>query len=177
MGNVYIFRGKAATGKTTLANMLAKKLSIPVFCKDDIVDALKITEGFEWNTDNRVMRNAMCYNILQKMMQTNIDLGIDFVMDIALGDRTGAEEFLNRLDFKNSRVLKFFIDCSDDNEWKRRHEERIKNPLPHQSFKSFKHVVEHYEKFDLKPFDDEYLIDTSSTIEKCIGDIHKIIDK
>lgn len=52
MGTVYIFRGKAATGKSTLANMLARKLSIPVFCKDDIVDALRSSKNIDEGSIN-----------------------------------------------------------------------------------------------------------------------------
>ncbi|GKX30520.1 hypothetical protein SH1V18_30000 [Vallitalea longa] len=171
MGTVYIFRGKAATGKSTLANMLAKKLSIPVFCKDDVVDALKSSK----NIDKASINNEVCYNILYKIIQTNLDLNTDFILDIALGDRNKAKWFFGRLNFKDNKVIKFFTDCSDEDEWKRRHEERIKNPLPHQSFKSIEHVIEHYKKLDVNPFDDEYIIDTSKSIEKSFIEINRII--
>ncbi len=69
MGTVYIFRGKAATGKTTLSNMLAEKLCIPVLRKDDIFDALKISANFDSS-----FVNAACYNILYAMMQINLHL-------------------------------------------------------------------------------------------------------
>lgn len=90
MGTIYIFRGKAATGKSTLANMIGKKnLSIPVFCKDDIVDALKSST----NIDKRFIRNEICYNILSKMIQRSLDLNTDIILDIALGDRRYAKAF------------------------------------------------------------------------------------
>ena len=38
--NIYIFRGKSATGKTTLTNILSQKINIPVLRKDDIFDQL-----------------------------------------------------------------------------------------------------------------------------------------
>ena len=56
MGTVYIFRGKAATGKTTLSNMLSQKLLIPVFRKDDIVDALKSSK----NIHSESINNEVC---------------------------------------------------------------------------------------------------------------------
>jgi len=170
MGNIYIFRGKAATGKTTLSDMLAKKLSIPVFRKDDIVDALKMTQ-----TDKNFVNNKVCYNILYKMLQTNLDLNTDFIMDIALGDRNNAKMFFDKLDFKDNKVISFFVICSDENEWKRRHLERIKNPLPYQVFTSFEHVVEHYKKADINPFEHEHIIDTADTVEKSFDEILKII--
>lgn len=171
MGTVYIFRGKAATGKTTLSNMLAKKLSIPVFRKDDIVDALKSSK----NIDKGSINNEVCYNILYRILQTNLDLNSNFILDIALGDRNNAKAFFERLDFKDNIVLKFFIDCSDENEWKRRHLKRLENPLPHQSFKSFEHVVDHYKNADVNPFEDEYIIDNADALEKSFEEISKII--
>ena len=38
--NIYIFRGKSATGKTTLTNMLSERINVPVLRKDDIFDRL-----------------------------------------------------------------------------------------------------------------------------------------
>ena len=171
MGNIYIFRGKAATGKTTLSNMLARKLLIPVLCKDDVVDALKMTE----TTDKELVNNRVCYNVLYKIIQTNLDLGVDIILDIALGDRQNFKTFSERLDYKNNKVTSFFVTCSDENEWKKRHEERIKNPKPHQVFQSFEHVVEHYKNADFAPFEYEHIIDTTNAIEHSFEEILRII--
>lgn len=171
MGNVYIFRGKAAVGKSTLSDMIAKRLSIPVIRKDDIVDALKTTQDI----DKRLINNTVCYNILYKIIQTNLNLGADFILDIALGDRQNAKAFFERLDFKNNNALWFFVVCNNEDEWKKRHIERIENPLPNQSFKSFEHVLEHYKNADVNPFENEHVIDSSETLEKSFDDVLKII--
>ncbi len=171
MGTIYIFRGKAATGKTTLSDMLAKKTSIPVIRKDDIVDALKSSQ----NIDKGSINNEVCYNVLYSLIQTNLNLGTDLIIDIALGDRNNATWFFNRLDFKNNSIVKFFTDCTVEEEWKRRHMERLKKPLLHQSFKSYEHLIEHYSKADINPFDDEYVIDSANPLEKCFDEIECII--
>lgn len=36
MSNIYFFRGKAATGKTTITNILSSKINVPILRKDDI---------------------------------------------------------------------------------------------------------------------------------------------
>ena len=172
MGNIYIFRGKAATGKTTLSQMLAKKLLIPIICKDDVIDALKMTESTEGGVNNRV-----CYNILHRIIQTNLDLGVDLILDIALGDRGHFKTFSDRLDFKGNQIISFFVTCTDENEWRKRHEERIANPKPNQVFKSFEHVVEHYKKADFTPLDHEFVIDTASSTDVSFSQILEIINK
>lgn len=162
MGKIIILRGKAATGKTTLANMLAIDLAIPIIRKDDIVDGLKMNG----NVDKNIVNNEICYNILYKVIQTNLDLGVSMILDIALGDRKNAEWFFSRLDFHKSNIMRFFIDCSDEIEWKRRHIERLQSPLLHQSFQSFEDVMEHYKHADVKPFSDEIVIDNSNSINE-----------
>ena len=98
-------------------------------------------------------------------------------MDIALGDRNKASDFFGKLDFKENNVIKFFIDCSDEKEWKKRHKERFRNPLPHQSFDSFRQIKEYYGKFAINPFDDEYIIDSVNTVENCFEKILYFIEK
>lgn len=171
MGTVYLFRGKAATGKTTLSNRLSQKLAIPVFRKDDITDALK-TGGY---LTDRAAGNAVCYDILCRMIQTNLDLGADFIVDLALGDRGNAAFFLNRLDFKQNRVFRFFLDCSDEEAWKQRHLARLKNPLLHESFQSLEHVLEHYRQADIGPMEGEYVIDSANPIDECFAEISRVI--
>ena len=173
MGNVYIFRGKAAAGKTTLVNMLSNRLSIAVIRKDDVADALKMTE----TTDKELINNRVCYNVLYKILQTNLNLGVDFIVDTIPADTNNAKFFLDRLDFKNNKVYKFLIDCSDEQEWRRRHEERLENPLPHQVFKSFEHVTGHYKNADFTPLEHEYMIDTADRAENNFNEILKIISE
>ena len=149
MGTVYLFRGKAATGKNDLIQPPVSKAGDPCFRKDDITDAIK---SGEYLTD-RGAGNALCYDILCCILQTNLSLGADFIVDLALGDRGNAAFFLNRLDFKQNKVFRFFLDCSDEEAWKQRHLERLKNPLLHESFHSLEHVLEHYRKADIGPLE------------------------
>ncbi len=172
MGTMYIFRGKAATGKTTLSNMLAKELSIPVLRKDDIIDALKSSTNF----DTHDVINRICYNILYEMVQSNLDLHTNFILDIALGDKNSASTFLKRLDFKNNTIIKFFVDCSDKEMWKSRHIERLKHPLAHQTFQSIEHLLEYYGKADIAPFDDEYRIDSVHSIDECFSEVMHLVN-
>ena len=171
MGNVYIFRGKAASGKTTLADMLAKKYRIPIIRKDDIVDAVKTTPGI----DKSLANNTIYYNIVRKLIQTNLDIGADMILDVALGDRNYAKAFFDSLDFKDNQPIWFFIVCSDEAEFRKRHEARLLNPLPHQSFKSYDHVVEHYKNTDFNPFEYDHVIDTAQPLDKCFEEIERVV--
>ena len=128
--NIYIFRGKSATGKTTLTNILSQKINVPVLRKDDIFDKLSKHEN-----DIAVL-NSASYNILAKQIHTCIDNQSDVIVDVALQHTPSLNEFLNKIDFKDSTIYKFFCDCSDDNIWLERWRVGLKNPLPNQYFKS-----------------------------------------
>ena len=132
---------------------------------------MKITE----ESDSGLINNTVCYNILYKLIQTNLDFNVDFIIDIALGDKKNANWFLDRFDFKDSKVFRFVTVCSDENEWERRHNERITNPLPNQIFKSLEHVKAHYKNADTTPFENEFVIDTAEPIKKCMMNIYEII--
>ena len=151
--------------------MLARTLAIPVIRKDDIVDALKSTQGI----DKTLINNTVCYNILYKIIQTNLDLSVDFILDIALGDKKNAKSFFDRLDFNENKAFWFFTICSDEEEWRKRHMARIANPTPNQAFKSYEHVIEHYNNADVKPFEYEHIIDSAEALETCLNNIISII--
>ena len=74
--NIYIFRGKSATGKTALTNMLSEKINVPVLRKDDIFDRLA-----EYEADISVL-NAASYDILAKQIQTCIYNKSDIIVDV-----------------------------------------------------------------------------------------------
>jgi predicted kinase len=171
IGNLYIFRGKSATGKSTFADLLVRKLSIPVIRIDDIIDALKTTPGI----DKSLINNVVCYNILCKTIQTNLDLGADFIVDVGLGHRKYAQSFYSRFDFRDTNVFSFMTICSDEKEWERRHIERIENPLPHQSFQSLEHVLAHYANIDATPLDNEHILDSACALEDGFKRILQII--
>ena len=160
--NIYIFRGKSATGKTTLTNMLSRKINLPVLRKDDIFDQLSKHE-----TDIPVL-NSASYDILAKQIQTCIDNQSDIIVDVALQHTPSLSEFLSKIDFEDSIIYRFFCDCGDDNIWLERWRIRLENPLPNQYFKSIDEIVEHYSKCEIEPLNDEIVLDSILPIEKLI---------
>lgn len=162
---IYIFRGKSATGKTTLTNILSQKLNVPILRKDDIFDALS-----QYQSDISIL-NSASYDILAKQIQTCIDNQSDVIVDVALQHTPSLKTFLRKIDFKSSTVHRFFCDCSNDDVWLERWRERLENPLPNQYFKSIDEIIEHYNKCDIKPSDDEIILDSILGVEKLINKV------
>lgn len=167
--NIYIFRGKSATGKTTLTNVLSRKLNVPVLRKDDIFDSLS-----KYETDIKML-NSISYDIIAKQIQTCIDNKSDIIVDIALHHTPSLKIFLNKIDFKDSMIHRFFCDCSNDDIWLERWRERLKNPLPNQYFKSLNEITEHYSKCEIEQLNGEIILDSIIPVGDLIDKIMYII--
>lgn len=76
MSSIYFFRGEAATGKTTITNILSKEIKVAVLRKDDLFDVL--TQYIDKILDN----NRMSYDLLAQLIQTNINKNTNLIVDI-----------------------------------------------------------------------------------------------
>jgi 2-phosphoglycerate kinase len=160
-----LFRGKAATGKTTISDMLSRKLGLSVFRKDTVYDATS-----EFISDHSTL-SKISYNVLTKIIQTNIDLNNDFIVDIALPHNPMAMQFFNGIDFKDSKVYHFLFTCSDDDVWKERMQARTINPLPNQNFKSVEEAWNHYANYDISAMKTEIVIDSMENLDDIFSKI------
>ena len=167
--SIYIFRGKSATGKTTLTNLLSRKINVPVLRKDDIFDQLSKHEN------DIAILNSVSYDILARQIQTCIDNQSDVIVDVALQHTPSLNEFLSKIDFKHSMIYRFFCDCSDGNIWLERWRTRLKNPLPNQYFKSIDEIMEHYGKCEIEPLDREVILDSVNSVDYLVNKIMEII--
>jgi len=159
LGSIYVFRGKMATGKTTITNLISKKLGIPVFRKDDIYDALS-----RYDIEQEKI-NDMSYKVLDKLIQTNIDLSISFILDMAIAHKPYAENFFEKINWKGSIVYKFLCVCSDDTQWNERIRQRILNPMPNQKIKSVEEAKNHYLSTDTTLLKNEIVIDSIKPLD------------
>lgn len=101
---------------------MSKELNVAVLRKDDIYDKLSI--------------NKASYDILAKILQTNIDTNSDLIIDIGLAHNPYLKQFLSKIDSKGSEIYKFLCICSNHEEWKKRIKKRLNNPVPNQFFNS-----------------------------------------
>ncbi len=159
MANIYFFRGKAATGKTTITDALSNKIKVSILRKDNIFDAIS------HYIDDNSLNNSITYDLLAKMIQTNINNCTDIIVDIGLSSTESWKLFLSKIDFKNSRVFTFHCDCSDLAAWRNRFKDRFNNPSPNQYFKTLEEVMSYYSKCKFELLEDEFYIDSSLNLE------------
>ena len=162
MSTLYIFRGKAATGKTTLTDHLSKEWNIPVLRKDDVYDPLANT-GLDHGQINRAS-----FEILAQITRTNIQNSSDLILDISLAHTPHIREFLSKIPLENVKVKAFLCICSDDRIWRSRIEARIQDPTPNQLFTSVEQAEKHYQKYEIEPMEGEVNLDSALDLGELI---------
>ena len=110
-----IFSGLPATGKSTLANRLARELRVPLLCIDDVVGEIpeNPTVAF-W--DSKVA-------ILLGLSEVQLELGLSVIVDSVFmnTDRHHAQELARKY---QACFLPVYVFISDDKVWEKRVTER-----------------------------------------------------
>lgn len=170
MSKIFIFRGKAATGKSVVTDLLSEKLNIVVLRKDDIYDKISST------ILDHVENNRISYEILANIIQTNVDANCDIIIDIGLAHTSHLKEFLSKVNWANSTIYHFLCICSNNLLWRERINKRLKNPLPNQSVCSnVSEIEEHYRGYDITPLENEFIIDSTEKLHNIIDQVIKFI--
>jgi len=114
MNTLVIFSGLPGTGKSTLANRLARELRWPLLSIDDVVvDVPKNAANKFWDGQITALLN---------LVETQLELGLDVIVDSVFMnmDRHHAQELTHKY---NTRFLPVYVYVSDEKVW----EERVIN--------------------------------------------------
>lgn len=111
MNRLVIFSGLPGTGKSTLANRLARELRWPLLCIDDVVGEVPENTGISF-WDSKV-------KILLGLAEVQLDLGLNVIVDSVFMnmDRHHAQELARKYDV---RFLPIYVHLSDDRVWEQR---------------------------------------------------------
>jgi predicted kinase len=106
-----IFSGLPGTGKSTLANRLARELGWPLLCIDDVIGEVPSNAGIPF-WDSKVA-------ILLRLTEVQLELGLSLIVDSVFMnmDRNHARELARRYEAR-FRPIHVFI--SDDEVWEQR---------------------------------------------------------
>lgn len=106
-----IFSGLPGTGKSTLADKLARKLHCPLLRIDDVIGDVPEDAGIAF-WDSKV-------KILLDLVETQLELGLDVVADSVFMnmDRQHAQQLARKY---NARFLPIYVFVSDEKAWEQR---------------------------------------------------------
>lgn len=111
MNTLAIFSGLPGTGKSTLAERLARQLGWPLLCIDDVVGDVPPNAGIAF-WDSRVA-------ILLRLTEVQLELGLSVVVDSVFMnmDRNHAQELARKY---RARFRPIYVFISDENVWEQR---------------------------------------------------------
>ncbi|KAK6784735.1 hypothetical protein RDI58_018190 [Solanum bulbocastanum] len=118
---ILAMKGHPGTGKSTLAQSIAKTLKCPLIDKDHFKDC---TKPLQQITKATKLINDLSYDVMWRVASAQLDLGLSVVIDSPLSHRAHLDRIIEIADRSGARVV--VVECKprDEAEWRRRLERR-----------------------------------------------------
>ncbi len=159
-----LLKGHPATGKSTLAQALARHWAWPLIDKDDIKDfTAELPAG-----------NRLAYDIMWRLAETELRLGLRVVVDSPLSYPVGYATGRALAIQYGARLLVVETVLSPDL-WRDRLEERRRGPASHKigSWSAMQELLVTYDGCWQYPIDARHhlVIDTSQPVDLCVAQV------
>ncbi|KAL3363612.1 hypothetical protein AABB24_012729 [Solanum stoloniferum] len=118
---ILAMKGHPGTGKSTLAQSIAKTLKCPLIDKDHFKDC---TKPLQQITKATKLINDLSYDAMWQVASAQLDLGLSVVIDSPLSRRAHLDRIIEIADRSGARVVVVECKPSDEAEWRRRLERR-----------------------------------------------------
>jgi predicted kinase len=163
---LYVFAGLPATGKTTLATLLARRFKA-VYFRIDTVE-LALAELCELDVETQG------YELTHRLVRDNLKLGQDVIVDCCNPVSVSRNGWTQLAISCNARCVKIEVQCSDLAEHKRRLDKRQTSATPQQALTWAQVCSRYYE-----PWQQQVLVIDSAgkTIDNSIEELITALSK
>ena len=165
--SLVIFSGLPGTGKSTLANQLARQLNWPLLCIDDVIGEVPENAGIAF-WDSKVA-------ILLRLTEVQLELGLSVVVDSVFMnmDRNHAQELARKY---QARFLPIYVFISDDKIWEERVTARFKE-LNNKDVATWEQILHQSEHFRAWEPDTALFVDSLNPVDQNYETILSFVTK
>jgi predicted kinase len=162
-----IFSGLPGTGKSTLAEKLARKLRWPLLCIDDVIGEVTEDPGIAF-WDSKVA-------VLLDLVNTQLKFGLDVIVDSVFMnmDRQHAQELARK---HEARFLPVYVFVSDEKVWKERVTKRY-NEMNDKDVATWERILHQREHFAKWESGTALFIDSAEGVEQNFEKVLKFVMK
>lgn len=156
MNTLVIFSGLPGTGKSTLANRLARELQWTLLSIDDVIGEVPENAGIPF-WDSKV-------KILLGLTEVQLELGLSLIVESVFMnmDRNHVQELAHKY---NARFLPIYIYVSDDRVWEQRVTERY-NEMNNKDAATWERIQHQRERFREWEPDTALFIDSLDSVDQ-----------
>ena len=162
MNKLIIFSGLPGTGKTTLANTLARELKVPVISFDYFIDfALPrhvMADPGNWTNQDVV-------EMTHKLVAQQLSLGVSVILDAIHFSQTSRDVVRAVAKKCNARLRVIHTFCSDKDIWRERVLRRVENSSPNETPAQWDTVMAELDEFEHWSQDNALFVDSANSIE------------
>ncbi len=162
-----IFSGLPGTGKSTLANQLARKLRWPLLRIDDVIGDVPEDAGISfWDSKVR---------ILLDLVNTQLELGLDVIVDSVFMnmDRQHAKELARKY---QTRFLPIYVFVSDEKIWEQRVTTRY-NELNNKDVATWERIQHQREHFAVWESGTALFVDSVDSVDQNFANVLNFVTK
>jgi adenylate kinase family enzyme len=164
---IILFRGRPASGKTTISKALSLQLGLPVIHKDDIYDSL-----VPFIADHAA-RNKAAHDILYAMLESNAHADSTIILDFPFQNAADFSVIESWCAHHQATLKSVLVTCTNESLWRERLILRSQHPLPNQMIYDFDELKGRYGSMHVEPHSSELLVDSALPLD---GNIQHVID-
>ena len=169
-----LFSGLAGTGKSTLAQALARGLKIPVISFDYFIDhALPrhvLTDPGNWT-------NQDVFEMMNKLAEQQLSLGVSVILDAVYFSQESRDSVRAPAKKQDARFHVIHAFCSDKNIWRERVVRRAENSSPNETPAQWDSIMAELDKFQPWSQDEALFVDSIQPVDVNLEKIRNYLVK
>ena len=158
-----LFSGLAGTGKSTLANVVARELKMPIISFDYFIDyALPrhmLIDPGKWT-------NQDVFDMMNQLAEQQLGLGVSVVLDAVYFSQASRDLVRHVAEKSKTRFCAIHTFCSDKEIWRRRVMARADNTSPDETPAKWETIIAELDEFDPWNEDDALFVDAICPIDE-----------